>query len=57
MGKLKVISKNVTVDAAKVIGLGLASVQFDYANAPYAELLDSDIRKLQRIQRIKIEQE
>ena len=42
--------ENLTMEAANVIALDLIIAHIDYANALYAELPESDISKLQRIQ-------
>lgn len=48
--KLRTIRKCLTMGAAKTIALGLVISHLDYANALYAGLPDTDVKKLQRIQ-------
>lgn len=48
--KLKLIRKSLTLGACKIIALGLVISHLDYANALYANLPDTEIKKLQRIQ-------
>ena len=48
--KLIQIRRNLNIDAAKSIALGLVIVHLDYANALYTNLPTVHIKKLQRIQ-------
>ena len=48
--KLKLIRKSLTLEAAQTIALGLVISHLDYANALYAGLPDTEVKKLQRIQ-------
>ena len=48
--KLKLIRKSLTIAAAKTIALGLVIAHLDDANALYAGLPSSELKKLQRIQ-------
>ena len=47
---LKLMRKFLTMVPTKVIALRLVIAQLDYANALCAELPQSDVKKLQRIQ-------